>query len=122
MFDFTHHHDDLLLRVTGLLSITVGVAALWQLYTLVHLPPHHEASAIELVLAAIGFLGMSAGSALVALGRHIFDEVIIARPWGHAASFELPTKSGSILPPTIEHLSAPRSYVAVTPELCWCAR
>ena len=122
MFNFTHDHDDLLLRLTGLLSITVGAAALWQLYTLVHLPPHHEASAIELALAAIGFLGMSAGSALVALGRHIFDEVVIAQPWGYAASFEPPTKSGSIPPPTLEQLSVHRSDVALTPELCWGAR
>lgn len=117
MPDLTYRHNDLLLRFTGLLSIALAVAALRQLYSLVHLPPHHEASLIELALAAIGFIGTSGGSALVVLGRHIFDEVVVARPWGHAASYKLPTRGG-IPQPLIEPLSTVPSSVAVTSLSC----
>lgn len=48
MPDFTYRHNDLLLRFTGVLAIVIAVVALRQLYSLVHLPPHHEASLIEL--------------------------------------------------------------------------
>lgn len=117
MPDFTYRHNDLLLRFTGVLAIAIAVVALRQLYSLVHLPPHHEASLIELALAAIGFLGTSGGSALVVLGHHIFDEVVVARPWGRAASYKIPTRSGKPQPP-IEQLSAVPSSVTVTSLSC----
>ena len=78
--------QDLQLRAVGLLSIGVAVVALRHLNGLVNAPPHHEASVIEMLLAAIGFLGMTAGSAVAILGDHLFDEVEITRPWGHASN------------------------------------
>lgn len=41
----------------------------------------HEATAFELLLAAIGFLCASAGSILVTQGGHIFDKVEISQRW-----------------------------------------
>lgn len=81
-----YRERDLVIRVIGIFAIGVAILALRQLFVEVHTLPHHEASPIELLLAAIGFLGMSFGSMLVALGHHIFDEVVIARRWGRTSS------------------------------------
>lgn len=81
-----HREKDLVIRVIGVVAIGVAILALRQLFVEVHTLPHHEASPIELLLAAIGFLGVSFGSMLLALGHHIFDEVVIARRWGRASS------------------------------------
>lgn len=88
MSNFSARRQDISIRAIGLVAIGTAIIAIGQLYGSVHAAPHHEATMIELVLAAIGFAGMCGGGALVALGHHIFDEVAITRPWGRAASFE----------------------------------
>ena len=41
----------------------------------------HAARAIDYALATIGFLGASAGSAMVWQGRHLFDEIALSARW-----------------------------------------
>lgn len=73
--------QDLVLRLAGLGLIALGAFAIRLLYRRMYLPPQHEASVAEFVLAAIGFLGASFGSALAALGRHIHDRVPVSPRW-----------------------------------------
>lgn len=77
---------DLALRASGIALALVGALALRHLYHLVHLPPRHEATAIELGLAAVGFLGFSFGGGLLWLGAHIHDQVQISPRWAQGAS------------------------------------
>jgi hypothetical protein len=69
------------LRAAGLVLIVVAVLVLRHMVVLVHLRPPHDASMGEMALAAAGFLGLSAGMTLTALGAHIFDEVAISERW-----------------------------------------
>jgi hypothetical protein len=71
----------LALRLAGLGVIAVGAVALRILYRRVHLPPQHETTFAEFCLAAIGFIGVSFGSGLAALGRHIRDRVSVSPRW-----------------------------------------
>lgn len=82
--------QDLSLRAGGVFLLAAGVGAMNFLYQMVHTSPRHEATLAELALAAIGFLSLSAGSILMALGRHIFDRVEVSARW----AAPLPTKSG----------------------------
>lgn len=75
--------NDWALRVAGLLAMVVGTLAIRHLHFSVRLPPRHDATAFEMALAAIGFIGLSPGSVLVCLGAHIFDEVEVAPLWSH---------------------------------------
>jgi hypothetical protein len=38
--------------------------------------------ALHFALATAAFLGATSGVACLALGRHLFDRVTVARPWG----------------------------------------
>ena len=73
--------SDLALRAIGIMLAIIGGIALRHLSHLVHVPPRHEASATEMGFAALGFLGLSAGSGLLWLGRHIHDRVPISARW-----------------------------------------
>lgn len=80
----SHRHEwwkDKGLRFAGLVLLAVAFLAIRYLVDLV--PPHssHEATWIELALAAVGFLGASLGGILVTLGAHIFDKVEISERW-----------------------------------------
>lgn len=77
---------DLALRSSGIAFAVLGALAIRHLYHLVHIPPRHEGSALELGLAAIGFLGISLGGGLLWLGAHIHDEVPISPRWAQGAS------------------------------------
>lgn len=69
------------IRLAGLAMLPAGAASIDLLSHLANATPAHQATAAELVLAASGFLCLSIGSALLALGSHIFDEVEIAARW-----------------------------------------
>jgi hypothetical protein len=89
--------SDPALRAAGLTLIILAVLALHLMVGLVHLRPPHEASMGEMALAAAGFLGLSAGSTLITLGTHIFDEIAISERWmlrpGHPFA-QLPVTDG----------------------------
>jgi hypothetical protein len=72
---------DVAIRLAGLAMLPAGAVSIDLLYHLANATPAHEAAAAELVLAALGFLCLSIGSALLALGLHIFDEVEISARW-----------------------------------------
>ena len=89
-----HHlwQNDWALRACGLFAMLIGALTIRQLFSLEHIRPRHEASAIEASLAAIGFVGFFGGSALVSLGAHIFDEIQVASRWSRR-SFDAPPPS-----------------------------
>ena len=64
-----------------------GGLILWMIAysAMTHLRAGHPSpvspGAMALALATIGFLGASAGTALVMLGRHLFDEVEVSARW-----------------------------------------
>ncbi|MCW1430798.1 hypothetical protein [Novosphingobium sp. JCM 18896] len=72
---------DLLLRVLGLGLMAISGLAAAGLVAMVQTPPAHEGSPAEMGLAAVAFLGASAGVILSSLGAHIFDEVAISPRW-----------------------------------------
>lgn len=82
------------LRLAGLLGVIIAALALSRLYALVHALPLHEATPFEMLLAALGFVGMSAGSALLVLGRHIFDQIELPRR-SPATPLHIPSEEAS---------------------------
>ena len=72
---------DLALRAFGLALALLGALAIRHLFHMTHASPRHAASLAEIALAALGFLGVSAGAALACLGAHIFDEVEVSASW-----------------------------------------
>ena len=69
---------DLALRVSG--AILLGLA--WQaIESLARIDGAGAHSPVAFALAAAGFFAGSAGSACIALGRHLFDEVEISERW-----------------------------------------
>lgn len=68
-------------RMSGLGMLPVGAVSINLLYHLANAAPAHGATISELGLAAMGFLCLSIGSALLALGPHLFDEVEISARW-----------------------------------------
>lgn len=97
--------QNLCLRLAGLLLIVVGGLGLKLLYRVVNLPPAHEATITEMVVAAASFLSVTSGTALSFLGTHIFDPVTLSDRWagppdGHMAVEQrhiAPTQSSSHL-------------------------
>lgn len=81
---------NLYLRLAGLLLVVIGGLGLKLLYRVVNIPPAHEATITEMVVAAASFLSVTSGTALSVLGTHIFDPVTLSDPWagpreGHIA-------------------------------------
>jgi len=73
--------QDLGLRAMGLLLLAIGALAMRHLFAGAPVPHRHVASAAEMALAAIGFLGLSLGAPLLLLGAHLFDEVELSERW-----------------------------------------
>lgn len=69
--------QDLAIRVTGIVLASIGALAIAALYRMVHTTPSRAAAYIECSLAALGFIGLSLGSLLLALGSHISDQIEI---------------------------------------------
>ncbi len=82
--------QDFCLRAGGAFLLAAGAGAMTFLDQMAHTPPLHEATLAEFALAAIGFLCLSAGTALLTLGGHIFDRVTLSARWATPASAEPP--------------------------------
>lgn len=72
---------DIGLRILGLACCGVAYVALTHLVAVAHPAPHHHAGPLAHLIAAIGFLAASAGSALALLGKHLFDRIEISARW-----------------------------------------
>ncbi|PZR81185.1 MAG: hypothetical protein DI537_38500 [Stutzerimonas stutzeri] len=72
---------DLGLRAAGLFSIAIAALSVHVLMGLVSQAPLHDATWLEMLLAAAGFLGGSIGCTLLFLGSRIYDRVVIASRW-----------------------------------------
>lgn len=83
---------DVGLRLAGMLAVVAAAFALRELYALVHAAPEHEASPIELLLAASGYLGTTAGGVLITLGLHIFDQLEVPRLRAQSLNSRYPEK------------------------------
>lgn len=73
---------DVELRAIGLLLCAVAYLAISRLMAL---QPHLPKQSVDtecFVLAAVGFLSATAGSAMAWLGTHLFDQVEISARWG----------------------------------------
>ncbi|NLS27109.1 hypothetical protein S2M10_21020 [Sphingomonas sp. S2M10] len=75
---------DLGLRALGLGLCAVAYFAVARLAALAQ--PLQAGSMMGLVLAAIGFVCGSIGSAMTMLGRHLFDEVQLSTRWQHRSA------------------------------------
>jgi hypothetical protein len=82
---------DLGLRASGLLSCGIAYAAIARLVAMQ--VPSGSASAAAYGLATIGFLAASAGSAMVMLGHHLFDEVEVSARWRPRPDATLPNSA-----------------------------
>lgn len=72
---------DLGLRVAGLCFLGIAALSIHVLMDIVEQAPQHLTTPLELVLAAVGFLGASLGSILLFLGARVYDRVVIASRW-----------------------------------------
>ncbi|MDT8760266.1 hypothetical protein MZO42_16315 [Sphingomonas psychrotolerans] len=72
---------DVAIRATGIVCWSAGALALAGLYRAIHAGPSHATTCIECGVAALGFIGLSLGSSLLALGSHIFDQVEVSARW-----------------------------------------
>jgi hypothetical protein len=77
--DARHLRTDLSLRAGGLLSLAIAITAIETLTGI-----STTAGPLGFLLAAIGFLGASAGVTLTLLGHHIHDPVKISARWQRA--------------------------------------
>jgi len=78
-----HHqrHVDLGIRATGALLCCIAYVAIANLAAM---PIRSQSvGALAYSLATVGFLGASAGSAMIALGHHLFDEIEVSQRWRH---------------------------------------
>ena len=72
---------DLRLRGAGLALLAVGAMVMRHLFKGAPLPRGHAVALAEVGLAAIGFLGLSLGTALSALGARLLDQVELSERW-----------------------------------------
>jgi len=70
---------DLGLRASGLLLCGIAYTALSRLCAMPLAPD--TVGALACALAAIGLLAASAGSAMAALGHHLFDQIALSERW-----------------------------------------
>ena len=94
---------DLALRAVGVLLCVVAYLAVAHLIALQSPLPDQMVGAESLILAAIGFLFASAGSATLCLGHHLFDRVQISARWG----------TGRVIPD--DHAPSPLGAPSPTP-------
>ena len=76
---------DIGLRTIGILLCVVAYLAISHLIALRPPPPEQATGAESFVLAAVGFLCASVGSAVTCLGNHLFDQVEISARWRTAS-------------------------------------
>lgn len=69
------------LRLVGMALIGIAAAAISWMYSLVHADGDDPVTFLGYLLALIGFISASVGSALLFLGTHIFDEVEVSARW-----------------------------------------
>ena len=81
---------DVSVRAGGALSCAAAYLAISALAHLHVAAPRAQPGAIAYVLAAIGFLCTSFGTALIVLGHHIFDQVEVSARWQHRAAASAP--------------------------------
>ncbi|WP_404714081.1 hypothetical protein [Sphingomonas sp. MMS24-J13] len=65
------------LRLVGAVTLVVS-AALW---SLLFRTPTRSPDAIAFLLALLAFASLSAGSAMLVLGQHLFDQVELSQRW-----------------------------------------
>jgi hypothetical protein len=80
---------DLGLRACGLGLCAVAYLAIARLVAVAQ--PPQSPGALAFALAAVGFLGASAGGAMALFGSHLFDEVEISARWQHRSRGEQKT-------------------------------
>lgn len=68
---------DPLLRLAGVVTLVIS-AALW---SLLFKAPTRSADAVAFLLALLAFASLSAGSAMLVLGRHLFDQIELSARW-----------------------------------------
>ena len=73
---------DIGLRALGLLLCVIAYLSISHLIAVQSPSPEQAVGAGSFLLAAIGFLSASVGSALTCLGSHLFDPVEISTRWG----------------------------------------
>lgn len=72
---------DIRLRLGGLILIAVAVSAVCRLGHLVRPDARGPGSALEYLLAMLGFACACAGSVMAILGKHLFDAVALSERW-----------------------------------------
>lgn len=90
------HHDirvDIGLRAAGIVLCGLSYLAARGIVMLDLTQAHSKPGVDMFALAAAAFLSVSAGTALLALGHHIFDEVAISHRWQTAYRPALATPS-----------------------------
>ncbi|AEG48720.1 hypothetical protein Sphch_1029 [Sphingobium chlorophenolicum L-1] len=90
--------QNLCFRLAGLLLIIAGGLGLKLLCRVVNLPPAHEATLTEMVVAAVSFLGVTSGTALLFLGTHIFDPVRLSDRWAEPPDRQMTVEQRHIAP------------------------
>ena len=97
--------QNLCLRLAGLLLVVVGGFGLKLLYRAVNLPPAHEATITEMVVAAASFLSVTSGTLLFVLGTHISDPVTLSDRWATPPNGHMAVEQRHIAPtPSSRHL------------------
>lgn len=76
---------DIGIRVLGLLLLIIAYFAISSLIALQPPVPEQTVRTASFILAAVGFLFASAGSAMTILGNHLFDQVEISARWGRGS-------------------------------------
>lgn len=77
---------DLGLRALGIALLVCCILSAKVLLGIRPPPADDMPTAAAFLLATVSFLSFSAGAGLVALGRHIFDEVSISTKWSQGAA------------------------------------
>lgn len=72
---------DIGLRILGLTLCAIAYQALAHLVGMRPPAAPHQSGPLAYLLAAIGFMSASAGTALALLGKHLFDQVEVSARW-----------------------------------------
>lgn len=72
---------DIRIRLLGLAAVALAGAIIRWLHADIRQHPGAEASAWQLALVAVAFLGASIGCGLAGLGRHVHDRIELSERW-----------------------------------------